>query len=92
MPELLDIGYAVRAHLALVESVANVSGFLSLFEDRRSRSVAKVLTVIAQTGHIRKVSTSLVIVTEFTDGTELGTTNTASPKIWPDSPTRREGA
>jgi len=37
MPELLDIASAVRAHLALVESVANVSGFLASFEDRRSR-------------------------------------------------------
>ena len=81
--DLAPLGFVtVRTYMA-PDLVPNAVGILSLLENRESGEGAKILTTVAETRGRRKTGLLLAFFTEFTDGTEVGTSNTLVPRIYP---------
>jgi hypothetical protein len=81
-------GFAPRAHLLTENESPHGLAFLTLFENRPARVLARLLTLYTGRGKALKRQTALVFSTEFADGTEIATNNTQTLSNSPPCPWR----
>ena len=61
----------------------NALGFVILFSDPETGEVAKIVAAVGKGGPIRIGNALLVFGTEFSDGTEVVTSNNRGPRVYP---------
>ena len=81
-------GFTPRAHLLTENESPHGLAFLTLFENRPARVLARLLTLYAGRGKAMKRRTLLAVSTEFTDGTEIATNNSRTLSNSPPCPWR----
>jgi hypothetical protein len=81
--ELQPLGFSAVRSYTLNNLLKNASGFVTLFRNGQTGEVAKLIAAKAQTSVVTVESKSIVFFSAFNDGTELITSNSQSPKIWP---------
>ena len=81
--ELVPQGFAPVETLAMSTVMTNLTGHVALFRDERTKEVAKLLGSVAGTGVARRIALLAVFHTEFGDGTEVITSNSRAPRIFP---------
>ena len=81
-------GFAPRAHLLTENESPHSLMFLSLFENRPARVLARLLTLYAGRGKALRRQTILLFSTEFADGTEIATNNSRTLSNSPPCPWR----
>jgi hypothetical protein len=91
VPQLEELGFTTLGHFALDGAIPDCTSFISLFENRRTRQLAKHLAVIGSASNSQVMTTVLAFLTEFADGTKLITSNHAMRALEPQ-PAVREGS
>jgi hypothetical protein len=81
-------GFTPRAHLLTENESPHGLMFLTLFENRPARVLARLLTLYAGRGKAMRRQTLLVFSTEFADGTEIATNNSRTLSNTPPCPWR----
>ena len=81
-------GFTPRAHLLTENESPHGLAFLTLFENRPARVLARLLTLYTGRGKALKRRTLLVFSTEFADGTEIATNNSRVLSNSPPCPWR----
>jgi hypothetical protein len=80
---LAPLGFDLVHTHRLADLVPNAVGFTALFRNRTTPEVAKLIGAVADNGVVRNVSLLLFYSTEFTDGTEVLTSNSRTARVFP---------
>jgi hypothetical protein len=92
VPALESLGYAVLGHLHRGNPGVKGQSYVTLLVKSQARQTARLFTVMVQNQHVRRVETSLMFRTDFTDGTRLITANTKTRTLVPSPARNREGS
>jgi hypothetical protein len=80
---MADLGFCCLGYYRLTKQVPGCESLVLLFANESEKQTAKWLTVMFQSGPLRKMATSLLFTTDFTDGTRLATSNNLLPSPFP---------
>jgi hypothetical protein len=83
--ELSLLGFQVLRSYAVKNSNPNSFASSTLFRNEATSEVAKILVVVARSGPVRTVTGLIAFSTEFSDGTEVVTTNSPAISAFPPS-------
>jgi hypothetical protein len=81
--DLAPEGFVPRAHFWELSEGPRGATFLSLFENRAARTLAKLATFHVRLKGGCKRTVALVFITEFADGTELATSGADMLRVYP---------
>ncbi len=84
--ELELLGFEHELSRRTKQATNNAEGFVSLFRNRETMETARIITAVGATGIVRIAYSDAGFRTEFSDGTEVVTSNRRSPKVYPTMP------
>ena len=82
--DLTSLGFTFCCSYVNSKSLSNAIGFVAVFQEESTWEIARIIGVIATVEDKRKVSITTVLSTEFTDGTEVLTTDRSENSVFPE--------